>query len=274
MTGRIAIVKVRKEPHYRRQAIESGLLRCGYALHTKWPHLISKKDLLVLWNRKAGAEETEAEDWEHRGGSVIVMENGYLQKVDKTMYAISVGQHNGAGWFPIGNEDRFSALGFEVKPWHTGGEYVLVCAQRGIGSKLMASPPGWAEKAAKKIQNTHPVKVRSHPGNFVAKVPLADDLKEARSCAIWSSGAGVRALVEGVPALFDAPHWVCEYGASYLFGANGIVGVPKATKPNLEAPLTHDARRLVALHHMSHGQWTVNEIASGEPFARILEGLK
>lgn len=260
--SRIAIVKIRKEPHYRRQAIESGLLRCGYELHTRWPHLISKRDLLVLWNRKKGAEETEAEDWERRGGSVIVMENGYLQKVDKSMYAISVGQHNGAGWFPVGDEDRFSKLGFEVKPWREDGEYVLVCAQRGIGSKLMASPPGWAEKTAKQIQKITklPVKIRQHPGNFVAKVPLVQDLAKAESCVIWSSGSGVRALVEGVPVVSTAPHWICDEAAvSQWIHTDNYVA-----RDNRER----------ALHRMSHGQWAVNEIASGEPFARILEGLK
>lgn len=264
MTNRIAIVKVRKEPHYRRQAIESGLLRCGYALRDKWAGHATKQDWLVLWNRKAGAEEAEAEDWERRGGSVIVMENGYLQKVDKSMYAISVGQHNGAGWFPVGNEDRFSALGFELKPWREDGEYVLVCAQRGIGSKLMASPPGWDRKMAAEIRKLtlcrYPVKVRNHPGNFVAKVPLTSDLAKAQSCVIWSSGAGVRALVEGVPVVFQAPHWVCENAAvrHWIHTDNYVA------RDNRES----------TLHHMSHGQWTVDEITKGEPFARILEGLQ
>lgn len=262
--SRIAIVKIRKEPHYRRQAIESGLLRCGYELHTRWPHLISKRDLLVLWNRKRGAEEAEAEDWERRGGSVIVMENGYLQKVDKTMYAISVGQHNGAGWFPVGDEDRFSKLGFEVKPWRTGGEYVLVCAQRGIGSKLMASPPGWERKIAAEIQKLtlcrYPVRIRPHPGNFAPKVPLTDDLKRAESCVVWSSGAGVRALVEGVPVVFRAPHWICDEAAVRHW-------------IHTDDYVARDNREW-ALHRMSHGQWNVAEITTGEPFARILEGLK
>lgn len=260
MTNHIAKILVRKEPYYRRQAIEAGLQRLGHKLVgvPAWPN--KKEDLLVLWNRKRGDEETLAENWERRGGSVIVMENGYLQKVDKSMYAISVGQHNGAGWFPVGDEDRFSALGFEVKPWRSGGEYVLVCAQRGIGSKLMASPPGWDRRAAEKLSKKGPVKVRPHPGQFVPKTPLEKDLAGASECHIWSSGAGVRALVEGVPVQHYAPHWVCE--AASLSAAFAPASVDR------------DHRRATALHRMSHGQWTVPEITSGEPFARILEGLK
>lgn len=260
--SRIAKILVRKEPYYRRQAIEVGLQRLGYKLVDVpvWPN--KKEDLLVLWNRKRGAEETLAEDWERRGGTVIVVENGYLQKVDKTMYAVSAHQHNGAGYFPVGTEDRFSALGFEVKPWRTGGDYVLVCAQRGIGSKLMASPPGWERRIAANLQQitTLPIRIRQHPGNFAPKVPLLDDLKAAESCVIWSSGAGVRALVEGVPVAYYAPQWVCEAAAGRKWSKAG------------EDPQEHN--REAALHRMSHGQWAVAEITTGEPFARILEGLK
>ena len=256
---RFAHVKVRKEPYYRREAIEKGLKNLGYTI---WPalHPTRREDLLVLWNKKRGADEDAADRWEAAGGTVLVLENGYLQKVDKTMYAISVHGHNGSGWFPVGDEDRFSRLGFEVKPWCTGGEYVLVCAQRGIGSKLMASPPGWAEKVGKLHSKHGLVKIRPHPGNFVAKVSLEKDLADASVCHIWSSGAGVRALVEGVPVQHYAPHWICSeasLGGAFDPCYGGC-----------------DTARAKALHHMSHGQWSVDEIASGEPFARILDQLE
>jgi hypothetical protein len=251
---RFAHIKVRKEPVYRREAIEKGLKKLGYTI---WPtlHPDSREDLLVLWNRKRGADEAAADRWEAAGGTVLVLENGYLQKVDKTMYAISVHGHNGSGWFPVGDEDRFSRLGFEVKPWRpTMGGHWLVCGQRGIGSSLMASPPQWAEKTAAKLKKWGlPVRLRLHPGNFAPKVPLLDDLKGAHTCAIWSSGSGVRAIVEGIPVQHSAPHWICA-GA----GTSG-------------APEDH---RQQALHRMSHGQWSVDEIASGEPFARILNQLE
>jgi hypothetical protein len=241
----IAVIKVRKEPHYRRAAIESGLKCLGYAIADERSRPAAPADLLVLWNKKAGGEEQEADAWERAGGTVIVMENGYLQRTDKTTYAISTHGHNGSGWFPVGDEDRFSKLGFEVKPWRTCEDgYTLVCAQRGIGSWLMASPPQWAEKFAKKLQQAgRQVKVRSHPGNFAPKTPLLDDLAGAAAVAIWSSGAGVRALVEGVPVHHAAPHWICE-GWKLL-------------------------DREPALNRMSHGQWHHEEIATGEPFARM-----
>lgn len=242
----IAVIKVRKEPHYRRAAIESGLKRLGYAIADESARRLpgGPDDLLCLWNRKAGAEEQAAEAWERAGGVVLVFENGYLQKTDKTTYAISTHGHNGSGWFPVGDEDRFSKLGFEIKPWRTRNGYTLVCAQRGIGSRLMASPPQWAEKFARKLQQAgRQVKIRSHPGNFAPKVLLLDDLAGAAVAAVWSSGAGVRALVEGVPVLHYAPHWICENWKLL--------------------------DREPALNRMAWGQWHHEEIATGEPFARM-----
>lgn len=238
-----AVLQIRKEPYYRRAAFESGLKRLGYTITDKVIHPTSKVDVLITWNIKNEAETTL---WEQRGGTVIVAENGYLQKVDKTYYALSVHGHNGSGRFPVGPEDRFSKLGFELKSWDGPGDSALVCGQRGIGSRLMASPPQWAEKMALalKRQGTRNVKLRPHPGNFAPKVPLVDDLRGAGVCHIWSSGAGVRALVEGVPVVHHAPHWICS---DWTF-----------------------SNREQVLNRMAHGQWHHEEISTGEPFARLL----
>ena len=245
------VLTIRREPYYRRAAFEQGLKRHGYAIlgHTPGLRPKSKRDLLVLWNRKRGADDQAATQWEQHGGTVIITENAYLQKVDKTMYAISVHGHNGSGWFPVGNEDRFSKLGFNLKPMQCNLEgHWLVCAQRSIGSPLMASPPQWAEKTVEKLRRSTGLKIRlrPHPGNFKPKVDLLDDLRGAHACLVWASGAGVRALVEGIPTEYSAPHWICQ------------------------GPGTREEK----LHRMAHGQWHHEEIATGEPFARILDSLE
>ena len=255
-----ALCLIRKEPHYRRQAFESGLQRVGFKLTDKLTPA-GPEDWLVIWNRKTGAEELQANDWERRGGTVIVTENGCLQKVDKTRYAISVHGHNGSGWFPVGTEDRFGPLGFEVKPWRKSGDEIVIRAQRGIGSSLMASPPLWAEKLAAKMRanSTLPVRVIQHPGNFAPKVAPVKDLARAFALVTWCSSMGVLALVEGIPVFYAAPHWICERG-----------GAPLSAFPECNT----GAGRGLALHRMSHGQWGVDEIATGEPFARIIEHRK
>jgi hypothetical protein len=249
----IAVVQIRAEPVYRNDAFVKGLGRHGYKMSPAHTNPTDSRDLLVLWNRKRGADDAKATGWERRGGTVIVAENGYIQKEDKTTYALSVHGHNGAGWFPYdASEDRFSKLGFTLKPWLSGGKrdgYYLVCGQRGIGSPQMASPALWAEKMAKALAAKGlNVRLRQHPGNFPAKTPLSEDLKGAKACVIWSSGSGVKALVEGIPVEFDAPHWIC-------------------------AGAVDEATRAERMNFMAHGQWHFKEIESGEPFARMLANL-
>lgn len=242
---KIAVVNIRKEPYYRRGSVEMGLKRLGYTVGS-YTRPLGKDSILVLWNKKRGAEEQAADRWEAQGGIVLVMENGYLSKVDKSHYAISVHGHNGSGWFPVGTEDRFTPLGFPIKDWRKGGSEVLVRAQRGVGSVLMASPPQWAEKLVAKLK-ARKVNARLilHPGNFSPKVPPVIDMRNAIEMHIWCSAMGVLALTEGIPVKHHAPHWICA-----------------------------GAEREVALRRMAHGQWRHEEIASGEPFARILDNLK
>ncbi len=246
-----AIIQIRAQPSYRREAFERGLRAVGYtefheykcARH--WPN--GPDDLLVLWNLMKGPDEAYAAAWEKRGGTVLVCENGYLQREDKTYYAISTHGHNGSGWYPLGEQDgarRFARLGFDLKPMDGLRELVVVRGQRGIGSKLMASPPRWAEKHAARLRAKGVrVVVMPHPGD---KGKLAADLKmieQAGVVHIWSSAMGVRALVEGVPVVHHAPKWIC---------AGWIVG-----------------GREWALQNMACAQWHHEEIATGEPFARM-----
>jgi len=244
---------VRREPHYRRDAIETGLRRLGY-MQVQAP-APGPGNVLVIWNRKPVTDDALATMYERAGGKVIVVENAYAQKVDKTMYAMSLSQHHRGG--PVGEGDRFSALGFEVKPWRsTPGGHVLICAQRSIGSPSMASPPQWAERMAEKVKalGLKP-RIRQHPGNFKPTTPLVADLMGAYACAVWSSGAGVAALIEGIPVVYSAPTWICKTGASAGLNNLGY----------------GDASRAHALHAMAWGQWTVAEITSGEPFALLLK---
>lgn len=239
-----AVLQIRKEPHYRRAAFESGLKRLGYTITDKVIHPTSKADVLVTWNIKNEAETTL---WEQRGGTVIVAENGYLQKVDKTYYALSVHGHNGSGRIRVGDWGRFEKLGIPIKQWRSDSApgYDLVLGQRGIGSRLMASPSQWAEKMVAMLQRKgSTVKLRAHPGNHAPKVPLLSDLAGARAVHTWASSAAVWAIVEGIPVYHSAPHWIGA-GAS---------------------PLTQH----IVLNRVAWGQWHFDEIATGEPFARLL----
>jgi len=262
----VAVVTIRQEPMYRRQAIIDGFKRLGYAIEVAdertstrdatLPHPESRDDTLCLWNLKAGPQETAAREWQRRGGTVLIFENGYLAREQKTHYAISVGGHCGAGWFPVNpSEDRFTPLGFNLESRGAFGGHILVCGQRGVGSAEMASPPQWGVNTARELSIRYPnteVRHRPHPGVTKPRVSLEQDLEGAALCVVWSSACGVRALTLGIAVVYRAPHWICADAARDRIG----LWLP---------PLNV----LPALNRMSHGQWSVAEIAAGEPFARM-----
>lgn len=259
-----AVCLIREQPCYRRDAFLAGLRAAGYTLESGGqPH--AREDLLVIWNRY-GHFDAMASAWERAGGTVLVAENGYLgiDTQGRQYYALAAHGHNGSGWWPVEADDRFSSLGVDLQPWRTG-TYVLVRGQRGVGNAVMASPPAWHRHTAARLQHAQPVNVRvvEHPGRDAVTLNRSHDFRDVAACVIWSSALGVRALVAGIPVWFDAPHWVCEHGARRL-----------SEDPALERPMRDDNARRIALHRMSHAQWSVEELENGEPFVRFRDALR
>lgn len=259
-----AVLLLKPSPHYRRDAFEAGLKRIGYTVVRSIDNP-EPDDLLLSWNLCGGAEKL-ADSYRRRGAKVVVTENGYLTPPGQPgMYALSRGGHNGAGTFPAPADDsRWRALGIEAKPWRRDGRHILVAQQRGIGSREMASPHAWHQKTAQKLQaiTKRPIVIRAHPGCRTQGVrPLAADLRDAWAVVIWSSAVGVHALVAGVPTFYAAPHWICA-GAALPLSRFGMYA---------EAPMMDDAARSAALARMAGGQWTYQEIATGEPLRGVIE---
>lgn len=266
-----AYCNIRPHPHYRREAFVKGLEVAGWQVQHCYPSRPpGPRDVLVIWNRY-GEAEASADKWEKQGGTVFVAENGYVghDAHGVQYYALSISQHNGAGRWVIGDGSRWEKLGIELKPWRTPLDqtrpgHIVVRGQRGIGSRLMASPPDWHKRIVGELKKVtpRPVKVLEHPGKPACDPEvvkqLTDALRGAHACVIWSSGAGIRALIEGVPVFFHAPHWIC--------GAAGM-----STISMIEHPMVSDQTRLFALQNMAWAQWTVAEIASGEAFVRLTE---
>lgn len=261
-----AVCLIREQPHYRRDAFVRGLQRAGYTLESRGTP-DNADDLLVIWNRY-GAGEAMADAWEAHGGTVLVAENGYVGADDegRQFYALAAHGHNGSGWWPRGSPDRFAALCLDVADWVKRPEgYALVCGQRGIGSRTMASPQNWHVDAARLVDP--PVKLRLHPGNKPKPdaPTINEDLAGARVCVIWSSSSGVKALLRGVPVIYDAPHWVCE-------GA----GIPlrQLKMFDLPSPDALTEMRALALSDMAWAQWSVAELETGKPFALFRDAAR
>lgn len=248
---------IRRQPFYRHDAFMAGLKAAGFQVYEgapKNPPYV--EDVLCIWNRY-GEVEAIADRFEAAGGTVIVAENGYLNpgggnpKFDAHegkpgYYALALDGHNGSGRWPSGDGSRWKALGIELKPWRTDGEHILVCPNRPFGSKVMMPPAGWAESVAMKFRarvDERDVRIRPHPGNKRPERALAEDLKDCWHVVIWASSVGIYALIEGIPVRRDAPYWICD---ELKF------------------------RREDSFERLAWAQWHIDEIATGDPFERLM----
>lgn len=252
-----ACILLRPTLTYRRDAFERGLRRVGYEPSAVPKAKPEPDDLLVLWNRKP-TEERIARTYEAAGARVVIAENGYIGKGPDggKLYALALGHHNGCGTWPTGGPQRWQALGIDLKPWRTSGDFILVLAQRGIGEAGVAMPPGWLARTLADLgkRTKRPVRIRRHPGR--EKVEPDADFAVAWACVTWGSGAGIKALAQGVPVFHDLAGWI---GAP--MSAHGL--------DDLESPYV--GPRLAAFQRLAWAQVDIEEIASGDAFARLLE---
>lgn len=267
-----AFCRIRPQPWYRREAFVAGLKAAGHEVRFGDPDRYDAETLLVNWNRYIGdGGHAVASKVERGGGRVLIAENGYIAKGGGTpkfdvftqqggqgghYYALAEGWHNGGGRWPAGGPERFLALGVELAPWRRESGYLLVCPNRSFGVPGRMMPSDWAEKTVVRLskQKQFPVRLRPHPGNNAPKRPLEADLAGARAVFVWGSSAGVHALARGIPVFCEAPHWILKGAA--------------ATGP-VEEPALPD--RLPHFERLAWAQWTVDEIASGEPFRALLQ---
>lgn len=246
-----ALCLIRDLPHYRRDAFVTGLAAAGFEVKQGFFQPASG-DVVVMWNRYSGNDEIGSR-FEAAGASVLVAENGYLPLRDehgRQHYAISRGQHH------HGDVSRPVSVPYAA-PWRKSGEHILICAQRGFGSSVMQCA-GWAERIAVEMRGMtkRPIRLRAHPGNQPPAVPLEQDLEGCHAVVVWSSNAGIAALLAGVPVFYAAPRWIAEAAALPLQGAD------------LEAPFLGD--RTAGLLNAAANSWSVAEIERGEPFRHLL----
>lgn len=224
----------------RRKAFESGLKALGYEVKNGIPDKRIKGDVFVTWNR-IGAGDRVANLFEQDGLPVLVTENATWGNsfAGKRWYTIARTYHNTADCFPVGDPIRWDALNVTLPEWRTGGETVIL-PQRGIGSKPTAMPATWPQQALKK----HRGRIRKHPGRGDG-IRLEDDLSDCGHVVTWGSGAAIKALLMGIPVTSYMPNWIGEQD-------NTTEG------------------RLEMFRRLAWAQWTLEEIAGGLPFRRLL----
>lgn len=256
-----ALCVIRNEASYRKEFFIEGLKRNGYKIATDINHAPKPDDVLVAWNRHS-SHDVHARRFEAAGATVIVAENGFVGKDagGHKLYAMCLGHHLGRGTWRVGEADRWTPLGIELKPWRTTGTHILVLAARGIGERGVAQPRSWPTDIAARLAKVtkRPIKVRLHPGiqlrlNDAVMPPL--DLEDCWACVTWGSGAGIKSTIAGVPVFHELDGWIGAGAARF-----GI--------EDLEAPFMGD--RLPMLRRMAWAQWSAAEIATGEPIKWLL----
>lgn len=258
-----AFCLIRDQPSSRADAFRAGLKAAGYEVRGAVSS-VESGDVVCMWNRYSENHEIACRV-EKAGATVIVAENGYLgpggvsphQMDPREWYALAVGGHNGSGAHHVGGPERWNALNVELRPWRTQGDHILVLPNRSFGRPDLIMPYDWPRKVVERLQKVtgRPIRVRPHPGNGRHKTPLNADLENAWACVIWSSSAGVQALIRGTPVVCEAPAWICRKAAELRINAIDRIELPD---------------RLEAMRAMAWAQWHVDEIATGEPFYYLL----
>lgn len=257
MKRKRALLSLRHCQSDRYLAFTKGLERCGYTVTSK-PFEPCEDDVFATWNRFPNVESI-ARDFEQVGGLVFVAENPWIKPAGKKsggMVALSIGHHNGAGWWPAGGPERWDSFEIDFSPWRSQGGRVLVLPQRGYGESGVAMPGSWTQNVVARIPQftERSVTVRPHPGLYRPKEP---DFHKTWCAVTWASGAAIKALVAGIPVFYEMKDWIGAAAATY--------GVR-----DIERPFLGD--RLPMFQRLAWAQWYLSEIETGEPFMLYQQG--
>ena len=247
-----ANVLLHHSAYYRKHVFKAGFEANGYKIIEDHHYVPKAHDVLLIWNRSKNREHI-AKRYEAAGATIFVTENGYLGNTK----AMAIGHHSGAGIWYQGEKDRWEGLQIELCPWSEGGNHILVLPQRSIGEEGVAMPRGWENRIVDQLKKitTRPIRVRKHPGKSQEGPTLATDLTDAWCAVTWASGAGIKAIIAGVPVFHQLEHWI---------------GAPAAsTTLDIENPWRGD--RLPMLRRLAWAQWTWDEIRSGEAIRYLLK---
>lgn len=255
-----AVVVFRPGVNYRKEIFQSGLRKLGYRIGDSPLSNPGTDDVLILWNRFPRDEST-AHAYETRGGTVLIVENGYIGQDTNggRTFAVAKSYHNGAGLWPEGGPERWTKMNVELKPWRSSGNFILVLPQRGFGPVNVAMPQQWAHHVANRLRTISdlPIRVRVHPG--VKKTEPYADLKGAWAAVTWGSGAAIKAIAAGYPVFYEFPQWIGGLAARLI-----------GTKPTcLGEPFLGD--RLPMFQRLAWAQWSSDEIENGEAFDWLLQ---
>lgn len=240
-----ARVLIPHTPEYPWQEVERGLksLDIGITDH-------GDENILITWSPWVGTlRDGVMREFQAFQKPVIIMENGWLSPIQgKAFYQVALNGWNGTGRFWPGNDERWLSWRINLAQWRLNvSGTCLIIGQRGHPFDPRTMPTGWFETFTPKDER----RIVRRPRD--ASRPLRADLDEADVVHTWSSNAASWAVVAGVPVVQHGPNLM----VSALASAPG-------------APLCLNPREPV-LERLAWAQWDSDELATGEPFYRLLE---
>lgn len=205
-------------------------------------------------------------DHKAAGIPVIVIDYGYLRRVNGVAdyetghWQVGVGGLNKPPAFEC-SSDRFDALGIDVPSERGGGDIDLVLGQHSGDPSHGMTDKEMIEWGRAKCEETggywrpHP-----HSPNIMACDRVADGdyrqwLDRARCVHTVCSTGGLEAILHGVPAVADRPD--------------------RASWGDLSGLRLPDQDMIVSvLRRLAYGQWTLDEMRSGEAVRFILSNMR
>ena len=259
------------------EAFEKGIKRLGYKTDKNGIDVIWS----VLWNGRMAANKAIWERAARERRPVIVLEVGALQR--NTLWKMGVGGVNNNAYFgPRANDrQRADKLGLKLDPWRTNDGPILIACQHNNSAQWNSptSQERWTTETIETIRKhtdrqiilrQHPrcpIRFKNLPANTILQLPKKIpntyddydfDVTRAYAVINWSSNPGIIAAMRGVPVFTSF---------SSLAWSVANLDVNKINNPD-----TPDRRQW--LNDLAHTEWTTEEIATGEPIARLTSVLK
>lgn len=204
------------------------------------------------------------DDYAAQGVPCIVIDYGYLDRVsgkatwDSGHWQVGVGGLNAPPSFECPS-DRFDALGIAVKA-KGKGKRPLVLGQHvgdpshGTSAQEMQAWAQWLCDSLDAMWRPHPDSPQVGVRADRADGPLGDVLAQASVVHTLCSTAGLDALLAGIPAIAHMP------------GRASWGSLSGAKLPSL-------TQRKALCHRLAYGQWTLDEMRTGEAAAFVMENL-
>ncbi len=150
--------------------------------------------------------------------------------------------HNGEGNYP---DDRLKKLNLEIVEQNTSGHYIILSEPSDTMKKIY-NKPNWVNDMKKILKTYTDRKLVVH--NKFSKENLDELLQNAWAFVSLQSTAGFKAMQKGVPAFFTDQ------------SLENVAKIEDIENPKIDYKI---------FNNLAYGQWTLDEIGSGEAWESI-----